>query len=63
MRVITVVKFKQGIISISIFCVDIYKFSYWQKSYLVILLKVNKNVKLNLYNAILLFNLGINLHR
>lgn len=41
--------------------IDIYKFCYWQELCLIILLKIDKNIKINIYCIILTLYLSINL--
>ena len=44
-----------------IFSVIICKVSYWQKLYLIFLLKVDKNLEIHFYYTIFIFGLLINL--
>lgn len=45
----------------SILGIIIYKFSYWQEFGLVILFKINKNLRIRFYHTILTIILAINL--
>lgn len=47
--------------SAGIFSVIIHKLIYQQKFNLIVLLKIDKNLKINLYNTLLLFDLAISL--
>ena len=50
------------VFNICIFYIIIYKFSYKEKIYLIILFLINKNLKINFYYIILFFNLTINIY-
>ena len=54
-----VIKFKRHITSINIFYIIISKLSHLKESYLVILLKINKNLEISFYYTILFFSLAI----
>lgn len=45
--------------NIYVLAVNIYKFNYWQKPGLIVLLQVNKSSKIGLYNIILPLCLAI----
>ena len=60
-EIITVIKLKKYITNNCIFCIIIYKFSYGQKLYLVILFLIKKHPKINFYYTVLLFSLAIHL--
>lgn len=47
--------------NISIFSIFIYKPSYWQKLGLIVLLKIDKNLKISFYSNFIPFCLAINL--
>ena len=57
MRIIATIELKKYILNTSFFSIIIYKLNYWQKFYLVILLKVDKNSKIHLYYTMLTFEL------
>ena len=56
---ISIIEFKKYIASINIFSIIINKFCYEKKLCLVILFKINKNLKKDFYYIILFFNLII----
>ena len=56
---ISIIKFKKYIINICIFNIIINKFRYRQELCLVILLKINKGIKINFYYNILSIDLFI----
>lgn len=58
---IITIKFKKDIANICVFYIIISKFGYYQKFNPVILLKIDKNLKVNFYNTILLIYLAISL--
>ena len=61
MKVVSAIKFEKYVVNISIFSIIIGKFSQWYKSYLVILLKMIKNINVGFHNTILSLNLTVNL--
>ena len=58
---VATVELKRQIVNIGIFGIIVYKFSYWQKACLVILLPIPQNSKVYLYYAIFSFGLAIGL--
>lgn len=59
MQVIAIVLLKKHLDYISIFIVVISKLGYWQEFYSVVLLKINKDLKIRFNCAFLLFCLTI----
>ena len=59
---IFVVELKKHVANASIFNINIGKFRHKKKLYLVILFKIDKNLKINFYYTILLFSLTICLY-
>ena len=53
------IKFKKYMANASVLGIIISKLSYWQKLYLIILLKIDKNSKLSFYCTILLLDLVV----
>lgn len=58
---IVIIKFEKNMASTYVFCIIIGKYSYWPEFNLVILLKIDKELKTNLYSFVLHFGLTINL--
>ena len=58
---ISTIKLKKYMASTSIFSIVISKLCYGKKLYLIILLKVNKNLEVGFYYIILSFSLAISL--
>ena len=59
MKVISIVELKKRVASASIFTIIVSKLYYKKKPYLIILLKVNKGLKINFYCIILPLNLAV----
>ena len=59
MKIIFVIKLKKYIVNIGIFGIIVSKLYYKKKLYLIILFKVDKDLKISFYYTILLFSLII----
>lgn len=57
---IAAIQLKIGIVGAGIFSIVICKLSYWQEPDLIVLLKINKDLKIYFYYTILIFGLVIN---
>ena len=58
-RIISIIELKKYVTNASIFGIIVNKLCYKKKLYLIILLKVNKNLEIGLYYIILSFNLAV----
>lgn len=56
---VVAVQFKKHVSNSCIFYIIIHKLNHWQEPCLVIMLKVDKNLKVHFYCAILMFGLTI----
>ena len=60
-KILVIVQLKRYIANTCIFGIIVSKLNYWSKTGSIILLKVNKRLKVDFYNAYLLFYVAINL--
>lgn len=58
---ITIIKLEKYLANTCVFGIIIGKFCHWQKLSLIILFLIDKNLKKDFYDAILLFNLAVSL--
>lgn len=58
-KIVVAIELERCIMSICILCIIVYKFCYEQESYLVILLSVDKNMRVRFHGTVLPFGLAI----
>ena len=59
MKIISIIELKKHVADVSIFDIIIGKLNYWYKPCLIILFKIDKNLKINFYYTIQLLCLAI----
>lgn len=60
-RMVAIVQLQRRIAGVYIFCVIVRKLGHWQEFCLVILIKIDDNSEVDLYNVVLLFCLIVSL--
>lgn len=57
MTIVATIQLKKYITNAGVFCIIIGKLNHWKKLCLILLFKVDKDLKVNFYNIVLLLNL------
>ena len=59
-KIIAIIRLEKFLLNAGIFNIIVYKLSYWQELYLIILVKIEKDSKIYFYYSILILDLAIN---